>query len=51
MSNIVLNKNIEDFCGGTVAKNLPCNAREAGSLPDQAPKILHATGQPKCNNY
>ena len=46
-----IGKNIEDFSGGPVAKNLPCNAREAGSIPDQATKILHATGQPKCNNY
>ena len=51
MSNIVLNKNIEDLSGGPVAENLPCNAREPGSIPDQATEILHVVGQAKCNNY
>ena len=34
-----------DFPGGPVAKNLPSNAGDAGSIPGQGTKIPHATGQ------
>ena len=34
-----------DFPGGPVVKNLPCNAGDAGSIPDRGTKIPHAVGQ------
>ena len=34
-----------DFLGGPVAKNLPSNAGDMGSIPGQGTKIPHATGQ------
>ena len=34
-----------DFLGGSVVQNLPSNARDSGSVPDQRTKILHAQGQ------
>ena len=34
-----------DFLGGPVVKNLPCNARDAGSTPGRGTKILHAVEQ------
>ena len=42
---------MKDFPGGPVVKNLPCkknppcNAGEAGLIPKQETKILHAAGQ------
>ena len=33
------------FPGGTVVKNLPSNAGDAGSIPGQGTKIPHALGQ------
>ena len=33
------------FPGGPVVKNQPGNAGDVGSIPDQGPKIPHATGQ------
>ena len=41
-------KNIQprqDFPGGPVVKNLPCNAGDMGSIPGRGPKIPHAMGQ------
>ena len=35
----------EDFSGGPVVKNLPCNAEDVGSIPVWGSKILHAPGQ------
>ena len=35
----------KDFPGGPVVKNLPYNARDAGSKPGQGTKIPHAAGQ------
>ena len=35
----------EDFPGGPVAENLPCNAGDSGSIPGQGRKISHATDQ------
>ena len=35
---------MRDFPGGPVVKNPPCNAGEAGSIPSQETKILHAAG-------
>ena len=37
---------MRDFPGGPVVKNLPCNARDPGSIPVWETKIPHATGQP-----
>ena len=34
-----------DFPGGSVVKNLPCNAGDAGSIPGQGTKIPRAVGQ------
>ena len=34
-----------DFPGGLVVKNLPCNDRDAGSIPDCGTKIPHAVEQ------
>ena len=34
-----------DCPGGPVAKNLSCNAGDAGSIPGQGMKIPHAMGQ------
>ena len=34
-----------DFPGGPVIKNLPHNVGDAGSIPGQGTKILHATVQ------
>ena len=33
-----------DFPGGSVTGNLPCNAADAGSIPDQETKTPQATG-------
>jgi len=35
----------EDFTGGPVAKNLPFNAGDVGSIPSGGTKILHALEQ------
>ena len=35
----------EGFSGGPVVKNLPPNARDAGSIPGQGPRIPYAMGQ------
>ena len=35
----------QDFPGGPVVKNLPCNARDSGSTPGQGTKIPHAMQQ------
>ena len=37
-----------DFPGGPGVKNLPCNAEDQGSIPDQGPKVPHAV-QPTCH--
>ena len=34
-----------DFLGGPVVTNLPCNAGDAGSIPGQETRILHASEQ------
>ena len=34
-----------DFPAGSVVKNLPCNAVNAGSIPGQGTMIPHAAGQ------
>lgn len=34
-----------DSPGGPLVKNLPCNTRDAGSIPGQGTKISHAVGQ------
>ena len=34
-----------DFPGGSVVKNLPCNAGEVGLIPGWGTKIPHATEQ------
>ena len=48
-----------DFSGGPVVKNLPCNARDAGSILGQGTRIPHTTEklnpcatttEPKCHN-
>ena len=31
-----------DFPGGPGVKNLPCNAEDQDSIPDQGPKVPHA---------
>ena len=36
---------LRDFPGGSVVKNLPSNAGDVGSIPDQGTNIPHATGQ------
>jgi len=36
---------LRDFPGGTLVKNPRSNAEDAGSIPHQGTKILHATGQ------
>ena len=33
-----------DFLGGLVVENLPSNAGDLGSIPDQGTKIPHAIG-------
>ena len=40
-----LNLDCEDFPGGPMAKNLPSNAGDKGSIPVRGAKIPHATGQ------
>ena len=35
-----------DFPGGLALKNMPCNARDVGSIPGQGTNIPHAQGQP-----
>ena len=35
----------QDFPGGPVVKNPPCNAGDVGSIPSQGTEIPHATGQ------
>ena len=35
----------QDFPGGPVVKNLPCNPGDSGSIPGQETKILHAKEQ------
>ena len=35
----------EDFPGGPVIKNMPCNKGDVGSIPGQGTKIPHAAGQ------
>ena len=37
-----------DFPAGPMSKNLSCNAGDAGSIPDQRMKIMHATKQLSC---
>ena len=39
-----------DFPGGSVTGNLPCNAADAGSIPDQETKTPQATGHPSPRN-
>ena len=41
-----------DFPGGPEVKNLPCNAGDAGSIPDRGTKVPHAVGQlsPRATN-
>ena len=34
-----------DLPGGPLVKNLPCNARDAGSIPGRGTKISHAVEQ------
>ena len=41
----VSKKPSRDFPGGSVVKNHPFSARDAGSVPGQGTKILHATRQ------
>ena len=36
---------MRDFPGGSVVKNLPCNAGVMGLIPGQGTKIPHATEQ------
>lgn len=38
---------IGNFLGGPVFKNSPCNAGDAGSIPDRETKIPRAAGQPE----
>ena len=38
-------KKKQGFPGGTLVKNLPSNAGDAGLIPGQGTKIPHATGQ------
>ena len=38
----VNNTALWDSPGGPLVKNLPCNARDAGSIPGQGTKISHA---------
>ena len=40
-----LNNPIRDFPGRPVVKNLPSNARDAGSTPGRGTEIPHAVGQ------
>ena len=35
----------DNFPGGAVVKNLPCNAGDVGSIPGWETKIPHATEQ------
>ena len=34
-----------DFPGGSVVKNLPCNAKDVGSIPGLGTKISHSVEQ------
>ena len=44
--------NHEDFPGGPVVKNLPCNVGDSGSIPGQGTKIPHTLEQlSQCANY
>ena len=36
---------VSNFPGGPVVKNLPSNARDAGSIPGQGTRIPRAAGQ------
>ena len=40
-----MNKKYRDFPGGSVVKNPPSNAGDAGSIPGRGTKIPHAAGQ------
>ena len=42
---MIVKKNKQDFPGGPVIKNLPCNAGDVGSIPGQGTKIPHALEQ------
>ena len=47
-----LNARKGDFPGSPVAKNLPFNAGDVGSIPGRGTKIPHAVGQlGQCRNY
>ena len=53
----MLLRNLRDFLGGPVVKNLPSNAGDLGSIPGLGTKIPHAAGQlspsalePACHN-
>ena len=39
------NCKLRDFPGGTVVKNLPCNAGDMGSIPGWGAKVPHAEGK------
>lgn len=40
-----------NFPGGPVFKNPPCNATDAGSIPDRGTKISHASGKLNTHSY
>ena len=43
--NVIKSYNNRDFPGGPVLKNPPANSGDAGLIPGQATKILHAMGK------
>ena len=42
---MVKNPPARDFPGGPVVRNLPCNAKDMGSVPGRATKTPHAMEQ------
>ena len=40
-----LQRKLADLPGGPVVRNLPCNARDAGSIPGQGTRIQQVAGQ------
>ena len=42
---MIVKKKRQDFPGGPVIKNLPCNEGDVGSIPGQGTKIPHALEQ------
>ena len=45
LSFLIYKEGIIVFPGGPVVKNLPCNAKDVGSIPGRGTKIPHTKGE------